>query len=896
MITLLLTAASVLAQGGGGGGGGAPGGGAAGGGFNPGGGGPAIGILPIFPTLPGQGNAVDTGPRIVTNGAIFAGQSSQANAVVSTTTTTSTATSTYQWSISGGRLTSDTTKQAVTFAADSVGSLSLSVVITTAGVASGATATVSVLSPDVAGTITTAATVTTGNATFSASVPAAQNGDRSFRWSVNGAGAALAGQANGSSVTVRPGQPGLLEVNCDVTMQQSATLTLRAFVTVAGNGPSVAVTLNNGTGGGSYPAGSRVDLFALPPPAGQVFDRWTGDVSALGNAAIAQSLAHTVITVPATPVTLTATYRAVEAWTPTTVTGFNPITPGNPSGTTLVYAVPTAARGIVFLLHDTGGSTSNWFAAPEGVSLLRDLVAAGYGVAAVNSANRTTATWSALTTLATNPDAATLAAAHDRFIREGSLTPALPVYLLGQAAGADAAARYADLLAGAGRVVRGVIAYCANGGTTLPVTTRIPQFFALASHDSALGTTGIAEAQGNAQLLVGRGVPATLVNNAATPVHPNRFRTLGLTAAGFTAEDARAIWTAVKKSGLLDANNFPKAVPTVDAVRALLPADYQSRAADVAAQIAVAYGAQEFFSDANARVVNFLNGRTANTPAPVPGRLVNLSTRGQVVYLGDAFTVGFTISGSARATLLVRGIGPGLARFGVAGTLAAPRLEVRRGNTLIDANEGWDKVANPNQVASAAAAVAAFALAPGTLDSALLLQLDPGSYTATIRGINGTTGEAMAEIYDLSRNESRLSNLSVLSRISADGDVLIPGIVIAGNNPRTLVVRAVAQGLTDLGVPANTVLGDARIVVFNGQRQPVANNNNWAQANGEALTVAFPAVGAFPLRAASDAAILDALAPGSYTLQAGAAPVGNGAATTAVSQTGAVLVEVYEVP
>jgi hypothetical protein len=872
----------------------APGGGGAGGGI--------IGVLPVFPTNPGQGNAIDTGPRIVTANGIFVGQTTQATIVVPATTTTTTgnsttttATTTYQWSISGGRFTSDTTRQTVTYSADAAGTVSLSVVINSGGTATGATASVNVLSTDLAGTITATATVTTGNNTFTASVPPAQRGDRTFRWSVNGTGAGIAGQANGNSVTIRPGQPGLLEVNCDVTMEQSATLTLRSFVTVAGSGPAVAVNVANGTGGGSYPAGSRVDIFALPPPAGQVFDRWTGDTAVLGNAAINASLAHSVITVPATPVTLTATYRTVPAWTPVTVGGFNPITPGSPNGTTLVYSIPAGARGLVFLLHETGGSAPGWFTSPEAASLTRDLVAAGYGVAALSSANRTTATWSALTNLATNPDAATLAAAQDRFIREGALKPELPVYLLGQAAGADAAARYADLLANTGRVIRGVIAYCANGGTTLPVTTKIPQFFALAAHDASLGTTGLADAQNNAQLLVGRGIPASVVSNPSAPVHPNRFRVLGLTAAGFNAEDARAIWSAVKAAGLLDANNYPKSVPTVDAVRAILPAAYQARAADVAAQLAVAYGAQEFFSDANARVVNFLNTRTANAPAPSPGRLVNLSTRGQVVYVGDAFTVGFTITGTVRATVLVRGVGPGLARFGVPGPLAAPHLEVRRNNTLLDVNEGWDKGANPSQLAAAATAVAAFPLAPGAADSALLLQLDPGSYTATIRGINGTIGEALAEIYDLSRNASRLSNLSVLSRITADGDLLIPGIVIAGNNPRTLVVRAVAQGLTDLGLTSDSVLGDARLAVFNGQLQPVANNNNWAQTSGEALSAVFPAVGAFPLRAASDAAILDALNPGSYTLQAGAAPAGPAAAAT-VNQTGAVLVEVYEVP
>jgi hypothetical protein len=57
-------------------------------------------------------------------------------------------------------------------------------------------------------------------------------------------------------------------------------------------------------------------------------------------------------------------------------------------------------------------------------------------------------------------------------------------------------------------------------------------------------------------------------------------------------------------------------------------------------------------------------------------------------------------------------------------------------------------------------------------------------------------------------------------------------------------------------------------------------------------------VGAFPLRAASDAALLSALAPGSYTLQAGAAPLPPQppANFVAPSATGSVLVEVYEVP
>lgn len=865
---------------------------------NPGnnGGGNFIGILPNLPN--NNGAATDTGPRIVTSSGILAGQNAQAAVVVPNATAGASGgtTTTYQWTISGGRITSDPTRQTVTFTADNAGSVSLNVVVTTAGSGVSTSTEVSVISPALAGAITVNATAQSGNTTLTASVPSAQNNDRSFRWSVNGSGAAINGQANGSNVTLRPGNPGLLEVVCDVTLQQVATVTLRAFVTVTGAGPSVALAVNNGTGGGSYPVGSRVEIFALPPAPGLVFDRWIGDTSVLGNAAIAAVSARTTATIGNTAASLTATYRAAATWTPVTVNAFNPIAQTSPTGTTLMHYVPADARGLVFLLHDNGGNAASWFTGAEQLTLARDLVAAGFGVAALNAVNRTTAAWSTQATLAANPDAATHAAAVERLVRDGALAPNRPVFLLGIANGGDAAGRFADLLAGASLPVRGVVAYCALGSASLPILTKLPQFFALSSHDTSLGSSAAADAQNNAQLLVGRGITASVFSNPTAPVHPNRFRILSLTNPAFSAADAQAVWNAVKAANLIDANNYARTAPSVDAVKAALPAAYQARAAEVASQIAVAYGTQEFFSDANSRVVNFLNGRVNNAASPSPGRIINLSTRAQVAYVGDSFTVGFNLSGNLRTTLLIRGVGPGLSRFGVSGALLAPRLEVRRGTTLLDANEGWDKVANPNQVSAAANAVAAFPLAPGSLDTALVLQLDPGTYTATIRGVNGASGEALAEIYDVTRNASRLTNLSVLSRIGTDGEPLIPGIVIAGNNPRTLLARAVSQSLTDFGLPANSLLGDPRLLILSGQ-QVIATNNNWTQTAGATLTAAFPAVGAFALRSANDAALIDAFTPGGYTFQAGPTPVGGGAGgNNNASQTGTVLVEVYEVP
>lgn len=820
----------------------------------------------------------------------------------------------YQWTITGGRILGEATRATIQWTAEAAGTVTLNVTATSGTTVQTATLDATAVSAAAAGSITAVTTAAMNATDLTASVPPAQNSDRTFRWTATGAGAAITAGQGTNAITYRVANAGLLELTCDVTLQRLVTVTLRSFVVVNGDGPPTALTINSGTGSGTYNAGSRVDIFAHPPPAGQVFDRWTGDTAALGTGALAALLPHVVITMPATPTTLTATYKAAPAWSPTVVQNFNPVTQTGANNTTttvsttLNYHIPSGAQGVVFLLHDTGGAANFWFEHAEALLLARDLVAAGYGVAALNSVNRATGAWSAQATLANNLDAANIAAALDRFTRDNLLAATRPVFLLGLAGGADAAARFAELLAttAPARPIRGAVLYCATGGGTLAVTSGVPQFFALAPNDQDLGDAGNINALENSRLLAGRGIAAAVSNNTVSPVHPGRFRALGVNTPTFTAADAATIWTAVKAGGFLDANNYVKELPSAAALRAALPATFQPRTAEVAAQLAVAYGAREFYSDANARVIAFLNARVAGTAAPAPGRMVNLSTRAKIAFAGDAFTLGFNITGPERATLLIRGIGPALARFGLSGVLPAPRLEVNRGSTIIATNENWERAANRADLISAAASVGAFALTPGDADAAVLLTLDPGSYTAAIKGLNGAVGEVLAEVYDVSKNSTRLTNLSTLAAVNEEGGLITPGIVIQGANPRTLVARAVAPGLADFGLPASALLGDPRITILNGTGGAVATNNNWAQpgaAGGQAgmLNAVFPAVGAFALRATNaDAAIVTALNPGSFTLQAGAAPLPTGANVpanfVAPNQTGSLLVEVYEVP
>ncbi len=130
-------------------------------------------------------------------------------------------------------------------------------------------------------------------------------------------------------------------------------------------------------------------------------------------------------------------------------------------------------------------------------------------------------------------------------------------------------------------------------------------------------------------------------------------------------------------------------------------------------------------------------------------RLANVSARTRVGTGADILITGFVVSGDGARTLLIRGAGPSLGGFGVADALVDPRLRVYRGDTLVAENDDWDQGTDAVQTSATAASVGAFAFAIGSKDSALVLTLPPGAYTAQVSGVNDTTGVALVEVYEV---------------------------------------------------------------------------------------------------------------------------------------------------
>jgi subtilisin-like proprotein convertase family protein len=270
------------------------------------------------------------------------------------------------------------------------------------------------------------------------------------------------------------------------------------------------------------------------------------------------------------------------------------------------------------------------------------------------------------------------------------------------------------------------------------------------------------------------------------------------------------------------------------------------------------------------------NPTPTTTPAPGP-QSVNLSTRMRVQPGDNAGIGGFIITGAAPKHLLLRAIGPSLTQSGVPNALADPVLELHGpGGFVTITNDNWRD--DPVQQA----AILATGIAPtDNLESAIDATLNPGAYTAVVRGKNNTSGVGLVEIYDLSQAVlAKLANISTRALVGTGDNIVIAGFTLGGHDGYgKVVVRGLGPSLIALGMP--NALADPTLELRDGNGALLASNNNWqdnpaqmAELMGAGLAPANPL----------ESAIAATLPPGLYTaLLAG---LNNGA--------GIGLVEVYD--
>ncbi len=259
-----------------------------------------------------------------------------------------------------------------------------------------------------------------------------------------------------------------------------------------------------------------------------------------------------------------------------------------------------------------------------------------------------------------------------------------------------------------------------------------------------------------------------------------------------------------------------------------------------------------------------------------PARLTNLSVRSTAGSGDQTLIAGFAITGASQVPLVLRGVGPGLAGFGIADVLGDPRID------LFDSKQSLLS-SNDDLAGDDGRAVGAFALPSGGKDAVISTRLAAGTYSLQVKGAAGATGTAMAELYVAAPvpGGAEVANLSARSQVGTGG-VLIGGFTLSGQSGRTVLVRAVGPGLVPYHVTG--ALADPQLEIFSGTVR-IGGNDNWG--GDQEISAASRSVGAFAIPAnGRDAAVVLSLAPGSYTAQVRSADGG----------AGVVLLEVYALP
>jgi hypothetical protein len=223
----------------------------------------------------------------------------------------------------------------------------------------------------------------------------------------------------------------------------------------------------------------------------------------------------------------------------------------------------------------------------------------------------------------------------------------------------------------------------------------------------------------------------------------------------------------------------------------------------------------------------------------------------------NVLIAGFIVTGNAPKNIVVRGIGPTLAQFGLSPVLVDPTLALHEGNgALLISNDDWQD--DPMQAAQLAAAGLAL---QNLKESGIAATLQPGSYTAILAGKNNGTGIGLVEVYDINQAaDSQLANISTRGFVLTGNNVMIGGFILGGNNNTHVVVRGIGPTLAQIGL--SPVLVDPTLELHDGNGALLVSNDDWQ--NDSISAAQLIALGLAP-QDPKESGIYTSLPPGAFT-------------------------------
>jgi hypothetical protein len=237
-----------------------------------------------------------------------------------------------------------------------------------------------------------------------------------------------------------------------------------------------------------------------------------------------------------------------------------------------------------------------------------------------------------------------------------------------------------------------------------------------------------------------------------------------------------------------------------------------------------------------------------------PATLLNISSRLNVGTGDNVLIGGFIVTGSGPKKVILRAIGPSLPLGGATGVLADPVLELHEPDGKVITNDNWRDTQEQEIIDSTI---------PPTndLESAIVATLDPGPYTAIVRGKNDGTGIGLVEVYDLDQAaDSQLANISTRGFVETGDNVMIGGFILSdGIGSATVVVRGIGPSLA--GAEVTNPLLDPTLELYDSNGTLTATNDNWMESPNKQTIIDS---GLAPPNDKESALLAD-LVPGAYT-------------------------------
>lgn len=375
------------------------------------------------------------------------------------------------------------------------------------------------------------------------------------------------------------------------------------------NSDSATVTVTNGYGSGTYKIGDTVHVWSNPAADNYVFDQWTGYASLLQNS----GEWHNMFVMPAQNVSITANQKAITAFS----LKYEEIK-GVDITKDVYYYFPATQKGVAFLLHGSNGSALNLVNNYEWMQLIKDLVAAGYGVI-VTEAEETSLNndlngngslqWkTSPIDSTTNVDFRNIKALRDTFYARGYTNPSIPLYSIGMSNGAAFSCCLSYLYK-----FKSGVSYCAQAYKAVFDVSTVPYQFCMAKNDERpeVGAAGNADALTNSQGLSSRGVCSKYFLHDSSPVYPERFAR----RSDISTTTSIALFKELKNNNWLNGRNYLTAlsdsISNVFLANATVYPTYNSlnilQRDFVNGQIDVMFGGHQFYSDLNKTTIRFLD-------------------------------------------------------------------------------------------------------------------------------------------------------------------------------------------------------------------------------------------------------------------------------------------------